>query len=120
MKVTIGAHNIEIRGLTRGELRRLKEDGVDIQKVPEIEDVFKRDEEMMKVFEMIGVDTSSFDDLTPAQTMELFVKTGQLTFLGEDTVKNLYESQENGSEDGSTPAKSAKKKASRSKGGAQR
>jgi len=116
MKVTIGAHDIEIRGLTRGELRGLKENGIDIQKLPEIEDVFKRDEEMMKVFETIGVDTSSLDDLTPAQTMGLFVKVGQLTFLGEDTVKNLYAPQESGSEDGSTPAKSAKKKASGSKG----
>ena len=116
MKVTIGAHDIEIRGLTRGELRGLKENGIDIQKLPEIEDVFKRDEEMMKVFEMIGVDTSSFDDLTPAQTMSLFVKIGQLTFLGEDTAKNLYAPQESGFEGGSTPAKSANKKASGSKG----
>jgi hypothetical protein len=122
MNFEIGDHKFEARGLTRGQIKKLKNAGVKIQDIPEIEDIEKRDEAMMKVFKLTltKFDTAALDDLTPGEALDLYIKVIQLTLLGEAVVKKLYESQESGSGAGSTPAASAKKKASRRKGAARK
>jgi hypothetical protein len=120
MNFEIGDHKFEARGLTRGQIKKLKKTGVKIQNVPEIEDIDRRDEAMMKVFDLTLTDTAALDDLTPGEALDLYTKVAQLTFLGEAVVKKLYESQESGSGASSTPAASAKKKGSKRKGAARK
>jgi|GEM_PF-2650830 len=113
----IGRHEIEFRGLTRGELKQLKLEGIDPSRLPDEDE--ERDPHMDRIFGIAapGLDPES---LTPAEAMELVILIGRLTFLGEGELKKFAESQESGSPDGSTPAAGAGKKGSGSKGAARR
>lgn len=109
---------IGVRGLTRGELKKLEEDGIDIGEISEIEDQEKRYAVMDRVLGMAAPECNP-EDLTPAESMEFIIVVVRLTYLGEGEIKKFIESQKTGLEDASGTAAPAPKKASRTKDAAQ-
>ncbi len=118
MEITIGGKKIIVRGLTRGELKKLAADGVDIEKIEDLENAEDQNAQIDRVLELAAPDVNP-DDLTPGQCFDLLIAAGEATFLPESMAKNLPKPPAPGSDGGlKKTARTAKKKGSRGKGAA--
>lgn len=86
----------EVRGLTRGELRKFKDEGIDLDAVVQMEDEEEREKVMDRIVLTCAPD-APLDDLTPAEAAELYFQVPKLTFIGEGEIKKYKESREDGS-----------------------
>ena len=119
MKVTIGKFEIEVRGLTRGEIKKLRKDGYPLETSAELEDLAKRDDALDALFEIASPDFD-VDQLTQAEAIQLWTMIVELTYVGEIVSgKSEKGPQSSSSRKGST-AKGAKKRGSKRKGTARK
>lgn len=119
MKVTIGKHKVEVRGLTRGEIKQLRKDGYPLETAAELEDLVKRDDALDKLFELASPGFDA-DQLTQAEAVELWTAIVEMTYVGELISGKLKEGPQSSSSQKGSTAKSAKTPASKSKGTAQK
>jgi len=77
---------IEIRGLTRGEIKQLKKDGVVLGKLTDMEEE-ARDGALDKLFKIVCPDLDP-DEITPGEALELYTRITGMTYLSGDERKN--------------------------------
>ena len=121
MKVTVGEHSIEVRGLVRGEIKKLRKAGFPLETVGNISDFEKRDEGLDRIFGIACKDFDS-DQLTQGEALELWAKVVGVTYGGDELEKKSGSPQSSPSakRDSGSTAKHAKKAASNRKGTARK
>ncbi|MBU2487941.1 MAG: hypothetical protein KKA60_00975 [Proteobacteria bacterium] len=112
---------IAYRGLTRREVRGLREEGLDLARLPEIKEPGEVDEALDRVFALAAPDVvaGDLDALTPGEAMDLFVRVCRATFLSPDQEKNFEAPPPDGSPEGLSTAALARETGSTNNGGAQ-
>ncbi len=119
MKVTIGKHEIEVRGLTRGEIKKLRKDGYPLETAAELEDLEKRDDALDALFKLASPDFNA-DLLIQHEANELWAAIVEMTYVGEIVSGKSKEEPQSSSSPKSSTARSAKKSDSKNKGTAQK
>jgi len=119
MKHEVREIKVDVRGLTRREIKDLDADGLKLDEVGAIEDLEEREAARDRVLKLAAPDLDPLD-LSPAECMELYVLVTRLTYLGDGELKNFAESQPSGTKGGSRTAARARKRGSRSKGAARK
>lgn len=112
---------INVRGLTRGEIKALRKEGFPLETVGTMDDFEKRDEGLDKIFAIASPDADP-DSLTQGQALELWAKVVAATYGGADLAKKFKSPLQSTSPAGSggSSAKSAKKRTSKGKGTARK
>lgn len=107
--IMIGSENVNVHGLTRGELKALRTEGANLETVMEIKDQDERDAAMDKILAIAapGVDP---DAITPGQATDIILAVADATYMPKEAQKNLPAPPANGSPDGNTTAKRAGKR----------
>lgn len=103
-----------VRGLTRGEIKTLKAEGINLGKMLELEGEVKEaavDKVVGTVFPDLNLDA-----LTPAEDTQLYVDILTHTFLPAEKRKNFESPVSSASETGSGTAENAKKQVSSDNG----
>ena len=118
MQIEIGGQKIDARGLTRGELKTLRAEGIvltEIESLPEEE----REKALDRIFSLAcpGLDA---DSLTPGQALELYIGIIGLCYAQEDLLKKFASPPRSSSPRGGSSAESAKGPDSRPRGTARR
>lgn len=85
--MSVDIETIEIKGLTRGEIRRLRAEGILLQEIEKLPDD-KRDDAMDRVFALACPQVDP-DSLTPAEALPLYVRIVQTTYVSEDMLKKF-------------------------------
>lgn len=88
MEIEIIETKIAVRGLTRGEIRRLIADGIMPDEISQIQDAAEQSAAIDKVLS-IAVPGYDPDEVTPAQQFDLLLKVLELTYLGSGTLKKF-------------------------------
>lgn len=117
MKKKIRDMEFNLRGLTRGELRDLEADGIDLDNLP------RESEKALEIIDrVLSLAAPDLDlmKLSPAECHELFLDINRMTYLGEGEIKKFAELLEKHSKAASAPAARVRKRGSRSTGGARK
>ena len=115
-----GEKEVSFRGLTRREVRGLREGGLDLARLPEISDPGEVDRALDRVFDLAVVEgAGALGGLTPGEAMDLFVRVCRATFLSPDQAKNFEAPRPGGLPEGSSTAARAGEAGSTASGGAQ-
>ncbi|MBN2060700.1 MAG: hypothetical protein JW882_09830 [Deltaproteobacteria bacterium] len=101
---------IEVRGLTRGEIKQLRKEGIVLGKLMELDEE-KRDEAMDRLLGMACKDLD-VDAITQGDAIDLYTRISELTYLCGDARKNSESPQSSALEESSTIAASADEKGS--------
>jgi hypothetical protein len=96
VEIEIIEKKISVRGLTRGEIRKLIADGIMPDEVQQIADA---DEQSAAIDKVLAVVVPGYDpdDVTPAQQYDLLLKILELTYLGTGALKKFATLQKIGS-----------------------
>lgn len=84
--MALDMEKIEVRGLTRGEIKKLRAEGIRLGELMDLAEE-ERDEAMDKLFAIACPDVQP-DDITPGEALALYEKIAALTFLSGAEVKN--------------------------------
>lgn len=99
--------NIRIRGLTRGEIRTLRKEGITLGKLTEM-DENARDAALDRLFGIACPDVDP-DAITPGEALDIYTRISELTYLTGNERKNSGSPQSSASTDASMTAASAGK-----------
>ncbi len=119
MKITVGKHKGKVRGLTRGELKKLRKAKTPFEGIGEIADLEKRDDVLDEIFSLALTDIDP-DNLTQAEALIVWAYIAEATFVGDELAKKLESPLWSSSVGDDQSAVPAKKPASKNKGTAPR
>jgi hypothetical protein len=85
--VTVGEQKFEVRGLTRGEVKRFKADGVDFAKFSQLPDDV-RETKADEVYTLVGFDVEAMDKLLYRDAQKVFSAIMEETFVTPAEEKN--------------------------------
>jgi hypothetical protein len=109
---------IEVKGLTRGEIKKFRKEGIVLGKLGALADE-KRDEALDKIFKAACPEFDA-DTLTQGEANDLYAKVVDHTYMTEADRKNLKSPRSSISKGGSTTVASAKKRGSKARGTARK
>ena len=118
MNLQVNGKQIEARGLTRGEIKKLRKEGIVLTQIETLEDE-KRDAALDRIFGIAcpGLDP---DEITPGQALELFISIIGLCYGREDLVKKSDAPPQSTSPRGGLSAENAGAPVSRPRGTARK
>ncbi len=109
---------IKARGLTRGEIKTMRADGIVLGELQDMKEVH-RDDALDRIFKLTCPDLDP-DELTPGEAVELYVRITGLTHMTGEEVKNSASPHSSVSKTSSTRAASVRKRSSKGKGTARK
>lgn len=118
MEIEIGGVKIQVRGLTRGEIKTLRQEGMSITGINKLDDE-AQDKALDRIFTMVSPDLKA-DSLTPGQGLHLYTKIIELSYAGEELKKKSESPQGSGLPEGGLIAGSVEKPGSSLKGTARK
>ena len=118
MQVEIGGQKIVVRGLTRGEIKTLRQEGTPITGIEKLGEE-EQEKALDRVF-CLACPKLDADGITPGEALRLYVKVIELSYAGEDTKKKSGLPPGSLSAAGSPTAESAGKPGSSRKGTARK
>jgi len=106
---------IKVKGLTRGQIKELRKEGVVLAEIEKLEDE-KQDEALDRIFEWACPEEFNADELTPGQGLELYVRIIAKTYAGDRLLKKSQSPPLSSLASGDSTVRSVKKRKSRRKG----
>lgn len=85
--MAVDVEEMDVRGLTRGEIRGLRKEEIDLQKIEKLSDE-KREEALDRVFGIVCPQVD-VDAITPGEAVTLYLRIIRATYVSEDTLKKF-------------------------------